>query len=186
MMACACVSVCRKPDQYVWARLVPLLDFYQSRVPDKYREHKTTVFLSLATTSSIAILSYLSGRVDSNIDLTAVAGVVSGVAAAITAWQSESGANKKINRYTNAVVALKNHLMWWNQLTPVDQNSQTNINTLVSVTEDIKLTEVNAWAASRQQEPDRTDQTTEAGADIQSVGRKDQRKTGDGEYHSIL
>ena len=50
----------------------------------------------------------LSGRVDSKIDFTAIAGVVSGFAAAITAWQSESGANRKINRYTNAVVALKN------------------------------------------------------------------------------
>lgn len=42
---------------------------------------------------------------------------------------------------------------WWNGLTPVDQNSQTNINTLVTVTEDIKMTEVNAWAdASRRNE----------------------------------
>ena len=45
---------------------------------------------------------------DSPIDFAATAGVVSGVAAAITAWQSESGANRKINRYTNAVVALQN------------------------------------------------------------------------------
>eukprot|EP01051_Picozoa_sp_SAG22_P007816 SAG22_NODE_565_length_9046_cov_142.250475_4_plen_84_part_00 len=53
----------------------------------------------------------------------------------------------------NAVVALKNHQSWWNGLTPVDQNSQTNINTLVTLTENIKLTEVNAWAdASRQNE----------------------------------
>ena len=46
--------------------------------------------------------------VDSTNDFAATAGVVSGVAAAITAWQSESGANRKINRYTNAVVALQN------------------------------------------------------------------------------
>ena len=34
-----------------------MLDYYQSRVPLKYREYKTTVFLSVASTCSIAILS---------------------------------------------------------------------------------------------------------------------------------
>jgi hypothetical protein len=84
---------CRKPSQYVTARLIPLLDYYQNRVPNKYREYKTTVFMSLVVTCNIAILSYLSELLDSDIDLTAIAGVVSGFAAAITAWQSESGAN---------------------------------------------------------------------------------------------
>ena len=50
----------------------------------------------------------LSGRVDSPIDLGATAGVIAGVASAILAWQSESGANRKINRYTSAIVALQN------------------------------------------------------------------------------
>lgn len=54
----------------------------------------------------VAVLS--AARVNSKIDFIAIAGVVSGFAAAITAWQSENGANRKINRYTNAVVALKN------------------------------------------------------------------------------
>ena len=47
----------RKPSQFVTARLIPMLDFYKSRVPKKYREYKTTVFLSVAATCSIAILS---------------------------------------------------------------------------------------------------------------------------------
>jgi hypothetical protein len=53
-------------------------------------------------------IAVLAGRVDSKVEFTAIAGSVSGVAVAITAWQSESGANRKINRYTNAVVDLKN------------------------------------------------------------------------------
>jgi hypothetical protein len=83
-------------------------------VPIKYREHKTTVYSLLVATSAIAVLSYLSGRVDDKVGATliAVTGIVSGVSAAITAWQSESGANRKINRYTNAVQTLKNHLPW--------------------------------------------------------------------------
>jgi hypothetical protein len=56
-------------------------------------------------------------------------------------------------------VALKNHLMWWNLLTPVDQNSQeANISILVTVAEDIKPTEVNSWAdASWQKEQQEAD-----------------------------
>ena len=37
-----------KPSQYISARLVPMLDYYQSRVPTKYREWKVTVFMMIA------------------------------------------------------------------------------------------------------------------------------------------
>ena len=40
------------------------------------------------------------------------------------------------------------HLLWWDSLTPVDQNSLSNIDRLVSVGEDIKLAEVHSWAVS--------------------------------------
>ena len=73
---------------------------------------------------------------------------MSGVAAAITAWQEYGGADRKINRYTNAIASLRNHMLWWDSLTPVDQNSQSNIDRLVSVGEEIKLAEVHSWAVS--------------------------------------
>ena len=143
----------RKPSQYVDARLVPLLNYYQGCIPRKYREHKVTVFLLLATTCAVTVLSYLAGRLDTTVDLAAVAGIVAGASAGITAWQSESGANRKINRYSIAVVELKNLILWWDSLTPVDQNSQRNINHLVSTGEGIKLSEVIAWAdASRRRD----------------------------------
>ena len=70
------------------------------------REHSFELKGYLLRTNIIPhFVCYLSGRVDSDINFTAIAGVVSGFAAGITAWQSESGANRKINRYTNAVVA---------------------------------------------------------------------------------
>ena len=122
-----------------------MMHYYQTRVPRKYREWRRTVFLLLVSTCSIAVLSYLNGRVGT-VDLSAIAGVVSGVSAGITSWQSESGADRKINRYTNAIVALKNHILWWESLSSVDQNSQLHINRLVMTVEDIKLNEVSAWA----------------------------------------
>lgn len=111
-----------KPSQYISVRLVPMLDYYQNRVPKKYRELKITTISMTTATSSIAVLSYLNGRAGTA-DLSAIAGAVGGVSAALTAWQEYSGADRKINRYTAAIVAIQNHLLWWNSLTPVDQNS---------------------------------------------------------------
>ena len=40
--------------------------------------------------------------------LTAIAAVVSGAAAAITAWSSEQSPDRKLNRYTTAIISIKN------------------------------------------------------------------------------
>ena len=133
-----------KPSQYISARLIPMLHYYRTRVPKKYREQKTTVFLILLATSSIAVLSYLNGRTSG--ELSAVAGVVAGTATALTSWGEYNGADRKMNRFTNAIVALENHLIWWNSLPAVEQTSLSNINRLVSEGEEIKMAEVNAWA----------------------------------------
>ena len=55
----------RKPSQYVTARMIPLLDYYQEKVPSKYREHKIMVFLLLFATCAIAVFSFMKGKVDS-------------------------------------------------------------------------------------------------------------------------
>ena len=82
-----------------------------------------------------------------------MAGVVAGTAAALTSWGEYNGADRKMNRFTNAIVALENHLIWWNSLPAVERNSLSNINRLVIEGESIKMTEVNAWAdASRARE----------------------------------
>ena len=109
--------------------------------------------LLLSATCSIAILSYLNDRPGTSADLSAAAGVVSGFSAALTAWQEYNGVDRKINRYTNAILSIKNHILWWDSLPPVDQNSLPNINRLVGVGEDVKTGEVNSWAdASRHTE----------------------------------
>ena len=144
-----------KPSQYISARIVPMQHYYRSRVPRKYRERKALVFLVLVATSGIAVLSYLSAVSDpaSARDFSAAAGAVSAVSAALTSWGAADGADRKINRYTNASVAMENHLLWWNTLPAVEQNSQINIDRLVRTAEDIKLAEANAWAdASRAKE----------------------------------
>ena len=127
-----------KPSQFISARIVPMLNYYQGRVPEKYREWKVTIFLLLAATAGITLLSYLSGRT-CTVNLIHAACIIASVAGNLTAWQKDSMADRKINRYTNAIVALQNHQLWWDSLSSVDQNSLSNINRLVGVTEDIKM-----------------------------------------------
>ena len=97
-----------KPMQYIHARLVPMLNFYQSRLSHKSVEWQTTTFFMLLATTSITILSFLSsdGR-----DLTGPAGVVAALMAALAAWQKDSGADRKMHRYSNSIVCIKNHML---------------------------------------------------------------------------
>ena len=44
-----------KPSQYIAARLVPMLDYYQTRVPRKDRERTLTVMTLVITTGAIAV-----------------------------------------------------------------------------------------------------------------------------------
>lgn len=152
-----------QPQQYVMARMVPMLNYYQDRLPRKYRQWKVTVFLLLFCTCAIAVLSFLN--------YIAVSGVVAGVATAITAWQAESGADRKINRYNTAILSITNHIMWWDSLNSVDKNSQTNISRLVTVGEEIRLNEISAWAdASRQKEDGEEEGGAEKDSETQTIG----------------
>ena len=45
-----------KPSQYISARLVPMLDYYRSQLPRKYREWKATVFSILVVRSTQSVL----------------------------------------------------------------------------------------------------------------------------------
>lgn len=72
-------------------------------------------------------------------------------------------------------------LVWWNSLTPVDQASQANIDILVSVTEQIKLAEVSAWAdASRRKEEG---EGTGVSDDSVTVGEQNSRPTNKNVVH---
>eukprot|EP01052_Picozoa_sp_SAG31_P014848 SAG31_NODE_936_length_10870_cov_5.136966_7_plen_181_part_00 len=79
-----------KPGQYINARLLPMLDYYQSRLPRKYCKHKVTNFLAVLATSAIAIMSFLN--------MLTTAGVIGAFATAIATWQAESGTDRKITR----------------------------------------------------------------------------------------
>ena len=63
----------------------------------------------------------------------------------------------------------------------MDQNSQANINILVTVVEDIKLTEVNSWAdASRQKEQLEADGEGQSGPGASGLSKVDVDSREDG------
>ena len=141
-----------KPSKYTSARLVPMLHYYQNRVPREYFKWKATIFLRLVSTASIAVLSHFAANShDEYHDLRSIARVVSRVSAGIAAWQEFFGT--EVNRHIGAVLAIKDLMDWWNGLTAVDRTSLVNTNKLVLTGEDNKMSEVNAWAdASRRVE----------------------------------
>lgn len=92
--------------------------------------------------------------------------------------------DRKINRYSAAILTIQNHLLWWDSLTAVDQNSQTHINRLVSVGEAIKTGEVDAWAdAGRHREESHA--KAAGGGDGQGV-RRDSTNDSSGKDYQLL
>ena len=179
-----------KPMQYIHARLVPMLNFYQSRLSHKSVEWQTTTFFMLLATTSITILSFLSsdGR-----DLTGPAGVVAALmAAGCVAERQRSGQKDapllKLDRLHQESYAVRPqcilfschtllrspiscphswslplHCRWWDSLTPVDRKSQAHINRLVNVGEEINLQEIKAWSDASHQEEENDHDGSEAG-----------------------
>ena len=103
------------------------------RVPKKSLERNITTFLFLTATCCTAVFSYLSGSdaADGSSTLTALTAVVSGLMSAISAWNAQQSPDRKLNRYTTALIAIKDLIRWWESLTDVQQASLVNVNSLV-------------------------------------------------------
>jgi hypothetical protein len=133
------------PVQTSEIRLIPTLHYYQSRLPKLYRERKLSMVCLLLSQAAIGVLAFLDGMSDIE-GLTPYTAIVAGVSGALVAWQEFKQTSRKLNRYTQAILSVQNLLLWWDSLTPVDQVSQANIETLVNLGESIKVYEMLAWA----------------------------------------
>ena len=58
--------------------------------------------------------------------------MVTSAGAAITSWSEFADTQRKTERYTRAVHALRDVLDWWRSLTEVERANRVHINTLVS------------------------------------------------------
>jgi hypothetical protein len=101
-----------KPTQYITARMVPMRDYYNCRVPKNYKERKIMTTLLLASTAAISIIAFADAldpktaadasqpciydAVEQTWSFTPVAAarnmsmyttLVAGLASCLTAWQ---------------------------------------------------------------------------------------------------
>eukprot|EP01048_Picozoa_sp_COSAG05_P019668 COSAG05_NODE_3143_length_2289_cov_2.110502_2_plen_118_part_00 len=63
-------------------------------------------------------------------------GIVSAVAAAVTAWNAFHDTTRKLTRYSNTVEKVKRITLWWEGLTPVAKANVSNLSKLVMSCED--------------------------------------------------
>ena len=81
--------------------------------------------------------------------------VVTAARGALVSWDEFSDSSRKVDRYTRAVRALKDLILWWDALTDVEQQSQEHISTLIQAAEGIIADERAAWMSTTQ--PDSSD-----------------------------
>ena len=68
--------------------------------------------------------------------------------AAITSWSEFADTQRKTERYTRAVLALRDLIDWWRALTETEKVAKSNVNTLIETAETIINAEQAAWTST--------------------------------------
>jgi hypothetical protein len=68
--------------------------------------------------------------------------------AAVTAWKEFHGTEKKLTRYGGTIEKIKSTLLWWHQLTEIEQANVSNSDRLVFACEDAFEREREAWMST--------------------------------------
>lgn len=129
-----------QPSKYIALRIEPMMAFYQSRIPAYAR--RAAVLKLLVVTVGIA------ASVLARYELVVLVTLCTAAGAAITSWTEFSDAQRKTERYTQAVHSLRDLLDWWASLPEVNKASKTNINALVDTAESIISAEQTAWTST--------------------------------------
>jgi hypothetical protein len=128
------------PQEYITFRVMPVVEFYQSKLPQYYHSRTATEILLLAGAFSGTVLAFLH--------LEQWAAIVTAIAGAITSWKEFHGTEKKLTRYGNTIEKIKSTILWWGHLTEVEQANLANANRLVSACEDVLEREREAWLST--------------------------------------
>ena len=126
-----------QPDRYIALRLKPMMNFYQARIP-QYTRSATVMLLLLGIFSVAASGLAFFGFAD-------IVVVVTAAGAAITSYLEFSDTQRKIERYTRAVRAMKKLLNWWTTLDVVERAGVDATSTLLTTGESIISDERLAW-----------------------------------------
>ena len=126
MDSCYHVDDCYSPvsaKDYMLLRLDQMVRLYQERIPLNAR-YQWIMKLTLLFASVVAsVLAHLH--------LNQMVTIITSFAAGLTAYSEFSDADRKIQRYSRAIVAIKNLRSWWVSIGPVDQASPGKISQLI-------------------------------------------------------
>ena len=126
-----------QPDRYISLRLKPMMTFYQARIP-QYTRSAMIMLLMLGMFSVVASALAFFGYADFVV-------VVTAAGASITSYLEFSDTQRKIERYTRAVRAIKKLLNWWTTLDVVERAGVDATSTLLTTGESIISDERLAW-----------------------------------------
>ena len=164
-----------QPERYLELRIAPAIRFYSLRIPKYTRASlllKMSVLLLGVAASVLARYEHLS-----------LVTVTTAAATAFTSWAEFSDAQRKVERYSSAVVALKKLLSWWRALGDVQKASKDSIETLVRSAEEIISHERTSWMSVAGRQPAKDEEATDAesGANKRSNSRRMRVVPSDGE-----
>ena len=131
-----------QPDLFIRFRILPLIAFYKTRIPERTRVKSTTNILMIGGSVIVVLLGLL--------DWTSWAAAVSIITSSITAYLEFSGTVSKISRYSGAVHSLQELTHWWQCLPQIDRAVVSNLDRLVLCCEEILQREQQAWKSTSQ------------------------------------
>jgi hypothetical protein len=129
-----------KPQDYLKYRIKPTSRFYQNKLPLYYRTRAISEMLLLFSMFAGTILAFMK--------LSEWAALATSFSAATAAWKGFAETDKKLSRYSNTVEKLASTVLWWRQLSEVEQASLSKVDVLISTCEGIFEREHDAWLST--------------------------------------
>ena len=134
------------PNAYIRLRLYPMMTFYRNRIPKYSRARETYSLLLLLGSSTGAVLAFMG--------YSSQVAIITAVTSGITAWTEFVSTARKISRYNASVVAIENHVLWWDSLSLVEKASLINVQALTQIGESIINAERNSWMSAPKKDSD--------------------------------
>eukprot|EP00944_MAST-04C_sp_MAST-4C-sp1_P005812 g5812.t1 len=129
-----------KPENYMEWRVIPLLNFYRSRLP---------LYASADNWSQALLgLNSITAAVFAYFEMVSAVAIVAQASSVQINFSEFNDIKKKLLRYNGIIAALENQILWWNSLTKVEKASQVNVNKLVNGVEETIAGEQQAWLAA--------------------------------------
>ena len=121
-------------------RVIPLLNFYRSRLP---------IYASADNWSQALLgLNSITSAIFAYFEMVSAVAIVAQASSVQINFSEFNDIKKKLLRYNGIIAALENQILWWNSLTKVEKASQINVNKLVNGVEETIAGEQQAWLAA--------------------------------------